>query len=128
MDKRIYEIGNIVVGKVTNIKDYGAFIQLEDKTSGLLHISEIADKFIRDINHYLKLHEEVTVQVIDIDREKNFLHFSMRKLPKRYRKYPPKRFDINELDIDFTSLQKELPEWVKNTIDIIDKMEDDQND
>lgn len=130
MSNRVYEIGEIVTGKVTNIKDYGVFIQLEDKTSGLLHISEIADQFIRDIRQIFTLHEEVTVQIIKIDYEKSFLHFSMRKLPKIFHKQPPKRIDLNKLDIDFAPLQDALPKWTEETIKIIDKLEekkDDQN-
>ena len=50
-----YYPGNIVEGKVVGIKPYGVFIELEDNTIGLLHISEISDNYVEDINKVVKI-------------------------------------------------------------------------
>lgn len=60
------EVGQKVQGKVTGIKNFGAFVALEDNQSGLVHISEISDGFVNDINDVLSLGDEVTVKVVSI--------------------------------------------------------------
>ena len=47
-----YQVGQLVVGKVYNVKPYALFMSFEDGVTGLLHISEISDSFIRDIEKY----------------------------------------------------------------------------
>ena len=49
-----YNAGDIIKGKVTGIKPYGAFITLEDNYTGLLHISEISDDFVNHIEDFIK--------------------------------------------------------------------------
>ena len=61
------EEGMIVEGTVANITKFGAFIQLAGGKTGLVHISEIADTYIKDINSYLKEKQKVTVKVLSID-------------------------------------------------------------
>lgn len=60
------EVGSIVEGKVTGITSFGAFVELEDGKTGLVHISEVADAYVKDINDYLKLSDIVKVKVINI--------------------------------------------------------------
>ena len=48
----VFEVGDIVEGVITKIVSYGAFIILPDNSQGLIHISEIADSYIRNINRY----------------------------------------------------------------------------
>ena len=49
-----YCIGQVVEGMITGIKPYGAFVRLNDGASGLIHISEVANAYVRDVNDYLK--------------------------------------------------------------------------
>ncbi len=60
-------LGSIVEGKVTGITNFGAFVELPDGQVGLVHISEIADAYVKDIKDYLKEDETVKVKVISID-------------------------------------------------------------
>jgi S1 RNA binding domain protein len=60
------EVGNIVEGTVVNITNFGAFIDLNGKT-GLVHISEVADTYVKDIKEYIKEGEKVEVKVLGID-------------------------------------------------------------
>jgi len=60
------EVGNIVEGTVVNITNFGAFIDLNGKT-GLVHISEVADTYVKDIKEYIKEGEKIEVKVLGID-------------------------------------------------------------
>ncbi len=63
------EEGKIVDGVVANITKFGAFVQLSEGKTGLVHISEIADTYIKDINSYLKEKQAVKVKVLNIDKD-----------------------------------------------------------
>ena len=61
------EVGMVVEGIVTGITNFGAFVQLEKGTTGLVHISEISNNYVKDINSYLKEQDKVKVKVLSID-------------------------------------------------------------
>lgn len=63
------EIGKIFEGKVSGITKFGAFVELDDGVNGLVHISEISDSFVNDINDILKVGDKVKVKVIKINDE-----------------------------------------------------------
>ena len=63
------EVGETVKGKVTGITNFGAFVELPDGDTGLVHISEVANTYVKDITNYLKKDEEIKVKVINIDDE-----------------------------------------------------------
>ena len=60
------EVGSILEGKVTGITKFGAFVALPEGKSGLVHISEIANSYVSDVNEHLKLGQAVKVKVINI--------------------------------------------------------------
>ncbi|NLA59013.1 MAG: S1 RNA-binding domain-containing protein [Firmicutes bacterium] len=64
------EVGSIVEGRVTGITNFGAFVELADGKTGLVHISEVADAYVKDINDYLKQNDRVKVKVININGDK----------------------------------------------------------
>ena len=55
------EVGAVVEGTVTGITKFGAFVSLPDGKSGLVHISEIANTYVSDVNEFLKLGDKVTL-------------------------------------------------------------------
>ncbi len=61
------EVGNKLEGKVTGITHFGAFVELSDGVTGLVHISEIANQYVKDINDFLKVNDIVTVKVINVE-------------------------------------------------------------
>lgn len=61
--------GDIVEGVVTKVAKFGAFVDLEDGKSGLVHISEIADTFVKDINNHIAEGDQVKVKVLSIDEK-----------------------------------------------------------
>ena len=64
------EVGNNVTGKITGITNFGAFVQLEGGKVGLIHISEIALNYVKDINDHVKVGDEVKVKVVGITNGK----------------------------------------------------------
>jgi len=56
-----------VEGVVTGITNFGAFVQLPDGETGLVHISEVADTYVKDINDYLKKSDRIKVKVLTVD-------------------------------------------------------------
>ena len=59
-------VGSVVEGRVTGISKFGAFVELSDGRVGLVHISEVADVFVRDIKDYLSEQDKVRVKIIDM--------------------------------------------------------------
>lgn len=83
------EIGSILEGKVTGITAFGAFVELPDKTTGMVHISEVSSSYIKDIHEKLSEGDTVKVKVLDIN-EKGKVALSIKKaLPPEEAK--PKR-------------------------------------
>ncbi len=60
------EVGAVVEGTVTGITKFGAFVSLPDGRSGLVHISEIANTYVNDVNEFLKLGDKVKVRVLAV--------------------------------------------------------------
>ncbi|MDF0725793.1 S1 domain-containing RNA-binding protein [Cytobacillus sp. S13-E01] len=58
------EVGSKVQGKVTGITNFGAFVELPGGQTGLVHISEVADSYVKDVNDHLKVGDQVEVKVI----------------------------------------------------------------
>ncbi|HZG87565.1 S1 domain-containing RNA-binding protein [Paenibacillus sp.] len=63
------EVGAKLEGKVTGITHFGAFVELPGGVTGLVHISEIADSYVKDVKDHLKLEDVVTVKVINVDKD-----------------------------------------------------------
>jgi len=61
------DIGSIVEGKVVRITSFGAFVELDKGVSGLVHISEIADAYVCDINQFLNVEDVIRVKIISRD-------------------------------------------------------------
>jgi len=90
------EVGSKVKGKVTGITNFGAFVKIEDKKTGLVHISEVADRYVKDINDYLSVGDEVKVKVINIE-EDGKIGLSIKKAKDRpSRKRNQERMDSFE--------------------------------
>lgn len=79
------ELGNIVEGRVTGITNFGAFVELGDGQTGLVHISEVADTYVKDIHDYLKQNDRIKVKVIAVRDGKIGLSIRQAEINKRTR-------------------------------------------
>ena len=73
-----YSVGQIVAGKVVQLKEYGAFVELEPGLDGLVHISEVANKRVANINEELTIGQEVKAKILDIDTERKRISLSIK--------------------------------------------------
>jgi S1 RNA binding domain protein len=74
-------IGEIVAGEVFKITSFGAFVKLQDGQSALIHISQVADGFVKDISQHLKLGDKVNARILKIDAGKVDLTLKQFKQP-----------------------------------------------
>jgi len=75
------QIGMILPGIVTNITKFGAFVDVGVKQDGLVHLSQMADRFISDPNEIVTLHQHVKVKVIEIDISRKRIQLSLKQVP-----------------------------------------------
>ena len=86
------EVGSKLQGKVTGITKFGAFVELPEGSTGLVHISEVADNYVKDINDHLKVGDEVEVKVINVESDGK-IGLSIRKAkdqPQQQQSYRPR--------------------------------------
>lgn len=114
-----YEIGEIIIGKVSNVRPYAVFFSFPGNVNGMLHISEISDSFVRDIEQYASIGDEIKVKIINIDPKNGFLKLSLKQVPsdEKYSSHINKyRKTINLDEHSFDSLKEQLPIWIKETL------------
>jgi S1 RNA binding domain protein len=73
------EVGSVVEGVVTGITNFGAFVELPGGKVGLIHISEVADVYVRDVKDFLKEQDPVKVKVLSVD-ERGKIGLSIKQL------------------------------------------------
>lgn len=74
--------GMVLPGIVTNITNFGAFVDIGVHQDGLVHISQLADRYVSDPIQVVKLHQHVMVKVIEVDRRRNRISLSMKAVDK----------------------------------------------
>ncbi len=72
-------VGDIVEGTVTGITNFGAFVELPTGQTGLVHISEVADSYVNDINEHIKRTDKVKVKVLSLDPTGKRIGLSIRQ-------------------------------------------------
>jgi len=91
------DVGTIIEGKVTGITNFGAFIQLSNGKTGLVHISEVALAYVKDIKDHLKENDTVKVKVLSVD-DKGKVSLSIKKALEEERRVNASK----PAQIDFT--------------------------
>jgi polyribonucleotide nucleotidyltransferase len=75
------EVGKIYEGKITRLMNFGAFCQIMPGVEGLIHVSELSDKYVKDVKEVVKEGQAVTVKCIEID-EQHRVNLSMKQVEK----------------------------------------------
>ncbi|RLQ91679.1 S1 domain-containing RNA-binding protein [Falsibacillus albus] len=112
------EVGSKLQGKVTGITNFGAFVELPEGTTGLVHISEVADNYVKDINEHLKVGDEVTVKVINVEKDGK-IGLSIRKAKEQSQQRPPQR-QRNNRQNDFRTkenFEQKMARFLKDSED-----------
>lgn len=112
----VYHVGQVVEGQITGIKPYGAFVSIDSQTSGLIHISELSDGFVKDVEMFVKLGEKVKLKVLEIDPQNKQLRLSLKAVQSNSRKSRPRIKPVIKLreKIGFASLKAQLNDWIKD--------------
>lgn len=122
-----YQVGDLLIGTVTSVRPYAIFMDFDEETCGLLHISEISDAFVRDIERFAYEGDQIKVKVISVDPLNGFLRVSLKKVPEKERFSTHRntyRKRIETTNEDFKPLQDNLDEWIKYTL----KKKEENND
>jgi general stress protein 13 len=115
------KIGDIIEVVVTGIQKYGAFVLINDKYDGLIHISEISSGYVKNINDYIKIGDKIFAQVVDIDDDNNKFKLSIKNID--YRNDGKVLNDDDDYSNGFEPLKENLDLWINEKIkEIMDKM------
>lgn len=95
------EVGSIVEGKVTGITNFGAFIELPEGKTGLVHISEVAREYVNDIREHLKQNQTVKVKVLSIENGGK-ISLSIKRVLEEEAKQSRKRFVGKPIEVDWS--------------------------
>jgi small subunit ribosomal protein S1 len=93
---RRYRKGEIVHGKVTNVTDFGAFIELEEGIEGLVHVSEISREKIEKPSNVLKPGERVSAMILHVDSQERRIGLSLKGLKEKMEKSEIERYMSNQ--------------------------------
>lgn len=112
-----YTIGNVVKGQVTGIEKYGVFVSFKDSYTGLIHISEISNDFVKDVNDYLKINENVYCEILSVDHINRKLKLSIKNI--NYKENDDSK--VQESRLGFLPLKNNLDRWIAEKISEINK-------
>lgn len=105
-----YNVGDIIKVKVTAIKNYGAFVIVDKDYSGLIHISEISNSFVKDIRDYVNVNKVINAKILAVDDDKKQITLSIKDLQNNLN-YPQ----------GFNGLQNNLNIWINEKLSEIHK-------
>lgn len=110
-----YQKGQIIKGIVSGIENYGIFLKIDDSYSGLIHISEISDGYIRNIGDYAKIGDGIYAEILEIDNKNYQIRLSIKNIYYKSGLKIEKR-KIIETKHGFNTLARYLPYWIDENI------------
>ena len=108
-----YNKGDIIKATVSGIEEYGIFVKINKKYDGLIHISEVSHDFVRKIDDYVNVGEEIFVEIIDIDEESHNMKLSIKNID--YKNTGERRSAIDNIE-GFKPLKEALEKWQKEYV------------
>ncbi len=112
-----FKTGSIVKCQVTGIEKYGAFVSGDNEYTGLIHISEVSNDFVKDINSFMEVGETIYCQILEVDEENKHLKLSTKNI--NYKSNNQSK--IKESRLGFLPLKNALDKWIKDKISEINK-------
>ena len=91
------EVGSVVEGKVKTLTKFGAFVELDGEKTGMVHISEVASTYVKEITDYVSEGQEVKVKILSID-ENGKISLSMKQVPGAVDKPQPREKNFRKRD------------------------------
>ena len=96
------EVGEIINGIVCGMEAYGIFVSFDNGYHGMIHISEISDKFVKDITSVAQIGDEISCEILEIDHEAKKIKLSIKNLSKKCN--------------GFSKLQEMMPIWIEKKL------------
>lgn len=104
-----YKVGEVIKCVVSGVEPYGLFVNIDKNFNGLIHISEVSNEFVRDVNDYVKVGEEIYAKIIEIDGKDHQMKLSIKDID--YANSGIERDSIDNTE-GFKSLKDNLPIWM----------------
>lgn len=114
-----YEKGKVVKGHVTGIEKYGIFVNLDEFYSGLIHISEISDNFVKNIYDYVNVGETIKAKIVDVDDDSYHVKLSIKNMNYRINKKSQSK--LKEVSNGFKPLENNLSKWMNDKLNELKK-------
>jgi ribosomal protein S1 len=106
-----YKVGDIVSGKVQKVVPYGAFVRIDEGLNGLIHISELSDKLVKDPSDIVKVDDDVKVKILSISSTERHLGLSLKATTKKSPVEEEKKPEISKEELASaidTAIEEEL--------------------
>ena len=110
-----YEKNKIVTGQVTGIEKYGIFVSLDEFYSGLIHISEISDGFVKNVSDYVEVGETIRARIVEVDEDNYHIKLSIKNMNYKIKKR--KNEPLKETKMGFKLLEKNLDNWINTKLE-----------
>ena len=107
---KTYIVGSVINGIVTGIEDYGIFVSLDNGTTGLIHISEISESFVKNVDDYAKIGDAISAKVLEYDEISDKLKLSIKQLSNNHE--VSNDHELFETENGFNGLRDSLNYWV----------------
>jgi general stress protein 13 len=115
-----YSVDSIVKCCVTGIEKYGIFVSLDNGYSGLIHISEISDGFVRNIEDYVTISDMILAKIIEVDNENKKVKLTIKGVNFKNKKDVTPVFNSEE---GFKPLKEHLNGWIEDKLNEIKENE-----
>ncbi len=113
-----YKIGSIIKCQVSGIEKYGIFVSVDSWYSGLIHISEISNGYVKNIEDFVKIGEIIYCQILEVDKKNSQLKLSIKNI--NY-KSTVNEHQIQESRLGFLPLKNALPKWIDEGLEMYSK-------
>ncbi len=125
------EIGTILEGNVSGISKFGAFVDLPDGSTGMVHISEVSRSYISDIKEVLKIGDKVKVKVLALDKGKIALSIKQtqpkpEKKPKTRKPYKPAPKVTSPGDYEWQNSRAQAPSSFEDMMSVFKRNSEDK--
>ena len=109
-----YKVGDVIPVVVSGVTEYGIFTHVDNEYSGLIHISEISEKFVPNPHLFVKNDEKIYAEILEVDNANKQIKLSIKNI--QYRNKGIKRKKIVETKHGFNTLLYKLPFWIDENV------------
>lgn len=106
-----HKVGDVLMGTVVRVYPSYAIMLFDDDVTGLLHISELSERYVRSFTGFVQTGNIYRVRVVELDESRDEMKVSIKAVGKDERRKPIARMPIREKDISFEGLALHLGEW-----------------